>query len=219
MQTDYVQRFLFEELDIRGRLVCLTGAWGKMLEGRAYPAQIADLLGCATPEELLAQPLGTIFAQWESTHEDGSPMVAEDVPSYKIVNGQPAEPLLTRIVNRETGEQRWRLVKAAPLRTSSGETMAVSVIEDVTEAKEAELRQRFLAQAGEVLSSSLDFEQTLQRVAEDYFGGSLSQASLRLFALVREREPEALETLSRHFEGPWASALPAASAFGARAYG
>ena len=25
-------------------------------------------------------------------------MVAEDVPSYKIVNGQPAEPLLTRIV-------------------------------------------------------------------------------------------------------------------------
>ena len=76
----------------------------------------ADLLGCATPEELLALPLGTIFAQWESTHEDGRPMVAEDVPSYKIVNGQPAEPLLTRIVNRETGEQRWRLVKAAPLR-------------------------------------------------------------------------------------------------------
>ena len=76
----------------------------------------ADLLGCATPEELLAQPLGTIAAQWESTHEDGRPMVAEDVPSYKIVNGQPAEPLLTRIVNRETGEQRWRLVKAAPLR-------------------------------------------------------------------------------------------------------
>jgi PAS domain S-box-containing protein len=126
----------------------------------------ADLLGCATPEELVAQPLGTIFAQWESTHEDGRPMRAEDVPSYKIVNGQPAEPLLTRIVNRETGEQRWRLVKAAPLRGSSGETMAVSVIEDVTEAKEAELRQRFLAQAGSTLSSSLDYEETLQRVAQ-----------------------------------------------------
>ena len=126
----------------------------------------ADLLGCATPEELLAKPLGTIFAQWESTHEDGRPMVAEDVPSYKIVNGQPAEPLLTRIVNRETGEQRWRLVKAAPLRGAGGETMAVSVIEDVTEAKEAELRQRFLAQAGATLTSSLDYEETLQRVAQ-----------------------------------------------------
>ena len=48
MQTDYVQRFLFEELDIRGRLVCLTAAWKKMLDGRGYPAQIADLLGQTT---------------------------------------------------------------------------------------------------------------------------------------------------------------------------
>jgi len=53
VQTDYVQRFLFEELDIRGRLVCLTGAWGKMLEGRSYPAQIAALLGQATALAIL----------------------------------------------------------------------------------------------------------------------------------------------------------------------
>ena len=48
MQSDYVQRFLFEELDIRGRLVCLTGAWQRMLEGRGYPERIVDLLGHAT---------------------------------------------------------------------------------------------------------------------------------------------------------------------------
>ena len=45
MQTDYVQRFLFENLDVRGRLVCLTGAWRRMTEGRGYPAPIAGLLG------------------------------------------------------------------------------------------------------------------------------------------------------------------------------
>jgi len=45
MQTDYVQRFLFENLDIRGRLVCLTGAWQRVTEGRGYPARIASLLG------------------------------------------------------------------------------------------------------------------------------------------------------------------------------
>lgn len=45
MNTDYVQRFLFEELDIRGRLVCLTGAWRRMVEGRNYPARVAELLG------------------------------------------------------------------------------------------------------------------------------------------------------------------------------
>ncbi|HUN67694.1 MAG TPA: Hsp33 family molecular chaperone HslO [Burkholderiales bacterium] len=48
MNTDYVQRFLFEDLDIRGRLVCLTGAWRRMTEGRGYPAHIAELLGHST---------------------------------------------------------------------------------------------------------------------------------------------------------------------------
>ena len=48
MQTDYVQRFLFENLDIRGRLVCLTGAWQRMLDGRGYPEDIVSLLGRTT---------------------------------------------------------------------------------------------------------------------------------------------------------------------------
>ncbi len=126
----------------------------------------ADLLGYAGPADLVAQPLGGIAARWESTHEDGRPLKPEDVPSWKIVNGLPAEPLLTRVINRDTGEQRWRLVKAAPLRLHSGELLAVSVIEDVTEVKEAEQRQRFLAQAGETLASSLDYGETLQGVAQ-----------------------------------------------------
>ena len=53
MQTDYVQRFLFEELDIRGRLVCLTGAWRPMLEGRGYPPSIVSLLGHTTALNVL----------------------------------------------------------------------------------------------------------------------------------------------------------------------
>ena len=48
MDTDYVQRFLFENLDVRGRLVCLTGAWHRMTEGRGYPPHIAELLGQST---------------------------------------------------------------------------------------------------------------------------------------------------------------------------
>jgi len=48
VRTDYVQRFLFENLEIRGRLVCLTGAWRRMLEGRGYPTRVAELLGHST---------------------------------------------------------------------------------------------------------------------------------------------------------------------------
>jgi molecular chaperone Hsp33 len=53
MQTDYVQRFIFEDLDIRGRLVCLTGAWQRMLDGRDYPEDIAALLGHTTALNVL----------------------------------------------------------------------------------------------------------------------------------------------------------------------
>ena len=53
MQTDYVQRFLFEDLDIRGRLVCLTEAWQHMLHGRDYPEDIAALLGHTTALNVL----------------------------------------------------------------------------------------------------------------------------------------------------------------------
>ena len=53
MQTDYVQRFLFENLDIRGRLVCLTDAWQRMLDGRDYPEDIAALLGHTTALNVL----------------------------------------------------------------------------------------------------------------------------------------------------------------------
>jgi molecular chaperone Hsp33 len=53
VQTDYVQRFLFEELDIRGRLVCLTQAWQRMLQTRAYPQSIVSLLGHTTALNVL----------------------------------------------------------------------------------------------------------------------------------------------------------------------
>lgn len=53
MRTDYVQRFLFENLDIKGRLVCLTGAWQGMLDGRGYPEDIATLLGHTTALNVL----------------------------------------------------------------------------------------------------------------------------------------------------------------------
>ena len=53
MQTDYVQRFLFENLDIRGRLACLTGSWRRMLDGRGYPQDITALLGHTTALNVL----------------------------------------------------------------------------------------------------------------------------------------------------------------------
>lgn len=44
-QPAFVQRFLLENLDIRGAVVQLGGAWQSMQEGRAYSLPVARLLG------------------------------------------------------------------------------------------------------------------------------------------------------------------------------
>jgi serine phosphatase RsbU (regulator of sigma subunit) len=160
--ADITARAALEALGALSEAVTITDAQRRI---RYANQAAADILGYASPADLMAVRPGTVRGEWIATLPDGSPLRDDDIPSLHVVEGRPGKPLLTHIVHRTTGEDRWRLVKASPL-TVDGERMAVSVIEDVTEAKEAELRQRFLAETGEVLSSSLDYEQTLQRVAD-----------------------------------------------------
>ena len=44
-RDSFVQRFLFESLDIRGALVQLNDVWREMQRGRAYAPRVRDLLG------------------------------------------------------------------------------------------------------------------------------------------------------------------------------
>ena len=126
----------------------------------------AKALGFASPEELLATPPREIIDAWEGRHEDGRPLRTEDLPGRRVLAGETPEPLLLRARHRQTGEERWRLVKATAVRDPEGRPrMAVNVIEDVTDVKRAEMAQRFLAEAGVLLGSSLDQDETLQRVA------------------------------------------------------
>ncbi|MFZ2853653.1 MAG: Hsp33 family molecular chaperone HslO [Rhodocyclaceae bacterium] len=53
MINDCVQRFLFDDLDIRGAIVRIGPVWQKMLAGRNYPAPVAELLGEMSATTLL----------------------------------------------------------------------------------------------------------------------------------------------------------------------
>ncbi len=113
----------------------------------------------ATPDELMA--LYDVF------DEAGRSLNLADLPSARAERGEHAEPLLVRNVIRATGEERWLLHKATPVYDPDGSlSLIVNVIEDFTDVKRAELAQRLLAEAGQELSSSLDYERTLQRVAQ-----------------------------------------------------
>jgi len=90
-------------------------------------------------------------------------VAVEDLPGHRLLAGEAAPALLTRSVERATGREYWLLTKATALDDEG--RLAVNIIEDVTEAKTAELRQRFLAEAGALLVSGLGYEETLERIA------------------------------------------------------
>jgi PAS domain S-box-containing protein len=107
-----------------------------------------------------------LMGPYETTDEHGRPLEMDDLPSVQLLRGEEPEPLLMRSVNRETGEESWVLLKATAVRDDAGEIeSAVTIIADVTEATRATQRVEFLARIGELLASSLDYQQTLRNVA------------------------------------------------------
>lgn len=125
----------------------------------------AKLLGLPGVHAVLTADPRDLAARFEIRHPDGSPVREDEMPAARVIRGERPEPLLTQSVYKATGEVHWFLTKATPLEDETGQIMAVNVIEDITEEHDAWLRQQFLAEAGEALSSSLVYEDTLQRVA------------------------------------------------------
>jgi PAS domain S-box-containing protein len=124
-------------------------------------------LGMESVTELRRTPPREIMAGYDVFAADGSEVSMSDIPSVRLLKGEPAEPLLIRAVDHRTGVERWSLLKAAPVLDEAGEVEAtIMFTEDVTEQKRAELRAEFLSRASEVLGSSLDYEQTLRNVAQ-----------------------------------------------------
>ena len=137
------------------------------VDGRVVYANraVADQLGL-TPEDLVSAAAGSIVGRFDVTDEHGDPVSGEDMPGRVILReGIDEASLLVRNIDRETGQLRWFLMKARRL-AGHAEELAVNVVEDLTAIKRVELGQRLLSDSGRVLASSLDFERTLQEVAQ-----------------------------------------------------
>jgi PAS domain S-box-containing protein len=125
-----------------------------------------DRLGLTTVEELRSADPRALMGDYEVVGEDGRKIGMDDLPSVRLLRGAQPEPLMMRTVSRETGQEQWVLLKATAVRDSTGAIeAAVTIIEDVTAAKRSALRAEFLARAGQVLASSLEYQETLRNVA------------------------------------------------------
>jgi PAS domain S-box-containing protein len=118
-------------------------------------------------DEVLDAPAGAWIEKFTMYGEDGEQLPLEKLPGRRVFLGETPDPLLVRSVDNDDGSWQWVRIKAAPLFDEDGEvTAAVNVSEQVTDVKEAELAQRLLAEAGQALAGSLDYEKTLQEVAQ-----------------------------------------------------
>jgi serine phosphatase RsbU (regulator of sigma subunit) len=150
-------------LDVMAEAVTVTEADGKLVFANAAALERMEV---KTVEEARAAGPAGLLARYEITDDSGRPVDPQEFPGRALLQGRPAEPKLLRLVNKATGRVFWTLVKASEFEDDEGRRLAVNVLEDVTVARERELRERFLSHASEVLASSLDYEETLTRVAE-----------------------------------------------------
>jgi PAS domain S-box-containing protein len=124
-------------------------------------------LGFESVDELARTPPESIMSDYVVLADDGREISMGQIPSVRLLRGETPEPLLIRTVHRESRVERWNLLKAAPLLDAEGQFEAtITVIEDVTEQRREQQRSAVLAEASAVLASSLDYQQTLQNVAQ-----------------------------------------------------
>ena len=152
-----------ELLDILDEAVSVRDRAGDLIYANR---RALEIMGLDSFAELHARSDRSVLDDFIVEDEHGAPLTVEDFPSMRLMADQPADPLLIHVVDRRTGEAWWRLLKAAPIRDDRGDGIAaVTVIEDLTAVKTAEVRTAVLAESGRVLASSLDYEQTLHNVA------------------------------------------------------
>jgi PAS domain S-box-containing protein len=150
-------------LDHVGDGVTVQDPSGRLVYANAAAAQA---LGFASAAEFLAAPVAEVVGRFALFDEDGQPFPIENLPGRRALKGEPESAVTLRFRVQETGEERWSIVRSSPVTDAAGNVLyAVNVWQDATAQKRAEAAQRFLAEAGEALATSLDVEATLANIA------------------------------------------------------
>jgi PAS domain S-box-containing protein len=126
----------------------------------------ARLSGFESGEALVTGTAAEALSRFELLDQDGRPFPLARLPGRLVLGGESAPEAVVRFRPRGGGQERWSLISATPVLAAGGcVKFAVNVFRDITERKRAEDAARSLAEASRVLSESLDYELTLERVA------------------------------------------------------
>ncbi len=121
-------------------------------------------------KQILDYPLPTFhgveaLAELTAYRSDGSRLPSEEWPLVRTLRGATVrgEEFL---YEHADGTRSWIRVSGAPTHSAEGEiTGSAIIVENIDEEKRAEQAERFLSEAGTLLASSLELEETLERIA------------------------------------------------------
>ena len=127
----------------------------------------ARMTGFTSGAELLEATPEGIVQRFEIFDEEGVGLAIDQLPGRRALRGELEPEAVVRFRSRSDGTERWALVRATPvLGAENAVQLVVNVFVDITEQRNRDQVQRLLADASKELVSSLDWEVTLQRVAE-----------------------------------------------------
>jgi PAS domain S-box-containing protein len=159
----------------------------------------ARLCGLGSADELLSLPPDALLSRFEMLGEDGAPLPHGELPNRRaFVEREPREGVIgyRLLPDREV---RWSILRSTPLLDDDGSLrLLVNVFHDITEERHAQERMRFLAEAGTLLSASLDYEATLAdlarllipRVADYVIVDALDERGDLRQVVISHRDPE-----------------------------
>jgi PAS domain S-box-containing protein len=138
------------------------------LDGRLIFANrvAASLSGFSSAEEF-KQSLPNALQRLTLFDEHGDPLPYDRLPGRRLLRGEEPEEVVVQFRDHESGDWRWSILNAAPVRDEQGSLrMVVNIFRDITDRKRHTDATNFLAAASTILSSTLDVPSRLQSLAE-----------------------------------------------------
>lgn len=136
---------------------------GRMLYANDAAALVA---GFTSAREMIGATLAQIMQHFEALDASGRPLAFEQLPASRALAGEGNAEAEISVRDLLHGSKRWIMLRSTPIWGEQGEVRyAVTIFHDISERRQAEEEQRFLAEAGEMLASSLDYETTLASIA------------------------------------------------------
>lgn len=127
----------------------------------------ARILGRHSAAELIGATGAELLAEYILLDEDGEELDTARMPTRRALAGEPEPGAVVRFRRRGSLDDHLSMVRSRLLPGATrDEELVVTSFQDITTLKRSEARLRFLAEASAILGQSVDYQRTLQGVAD-----------------------------------------------------